>query len=132
MFSFIAGILVGSISAIFILGLTSSRYYTEDDIRSMNASIENWKQTANIFETALTQRNDEVLSATRMAQYWRARCMNEHLGMKVACDGDGNCPTNEDDITHAEQNTIDILNAAKMIEADNAEEIGIHKEAVSA
>lgn len=120
MFSFIAGILGGAVATIVTLCLVNAGAPTENDMDLANARIQTLRNEAKEWETACMRLHDELRSATRMAQYWRARCMNEHCTFQAACDGNGQYPTNDDEPTHEEKLVSDIMDAVAV--ADKKDE----------
>ena len=75
-----------------------------------------WKREAKQWETASIRLQDELRSATRMAQYWRARCMNAHCDFTAACDGEGHYPTDNDVPTREEKLVSDIMDAVAVVD----------------
>lgn len=111
MFSFIAGIFTGAIGTIFVMGLVNAGKPTESDVQVERKRADIWKREAKQWETANIRLHDELRSATRMAQYWRARCLNEHCSFQAACDVDGNYPASDDGPTREEKLVSDIMDA---------------------
>lgn len=111
MFTFIAGIFTGTIGTIFVMGLVNAGKPTESDVQIERKHADIWKREAKQWETASIRLHDELRSATRMAQYWRARCMNVHCDFTAACDGEGYYPTDNDAPTHEEKLVSDIMDA---------------------
>lgn len=111
MFTFIAGIFTGTIGTIFVMGLVNAGKPTESDVQIKRKHADIWKREAKQWETASIRLHDELRSATRMAQYWRARCMNVHCDFTAACDGEGYYPTDNDAPTHEEKLVSDIMDA---------------------
>lgn len=119
MFSFIAGIFTGAIGTIFVMGLVNAGKPTESDVQVERKHSDIWKREAKQWETANIRLHDELRSATRMAQYWRARCMNAHCEFTAACDGKGHHPT-DDETTREEKLVSDIMDAVAV--ADKKDE----------
>lgn len=111
MFTFIAGIFTGAVGTIFVMGLVSAGKPTESDVQVERKYADIWKREAKQWETASIRLHDELRSATRMAQYWRARCMNGHFQFKEACDGEGCHPEDIPEPTREEQLVNDIMDA---------------------
>lgn len=111
MFTFIAGIFTGAVGTILVMGLVSAGKPTESDVQVERKHADIWKREAKQWETASIRLHDELRSATRMAQYWRARCMNVHCDFTAACDGEGHYPTDNDAPTHEEKLVSDIMDA---------------------
>lgn len=111
MFSFIAGVMVGAVGMIFVLGLTNIGKPTEDDILRANNRARQQRIEAETWRKKTIELHDELRSATRMAQYWRARCMNAHCDFTAACDGNGHYPTDNDAPTCEEKLVSDIMDA---------------------
>ena len=111
MFTFIAGIFTGAVGTILVMGLVSAGKPTESDVQVERKHADIWKREAKQWETASIRLHDELRSATRMAQYWRARCMNAHCGFTAACDGEGHYPTDDDAPTREEKLVSDIMDA---------------------
>lgn len=120
MFTFIAGIFTGAIGTIFVMGMVSAGKPTESDVQVERKHADIWKREAKQWETASIRLHDELRSATRMAQYWRARCMNSHCDFTAACDGEGHYPTNDDAPTREEKLVSDIMDAVAV--ADKKDE----------
>lgn len=120
MFTFIAGVFTGAIGTIFVMGLVNAGKPTESDMQVERKHADIWKREAKQWETANIRLHDELRSATRMAQYWRARCLNEHCSFQAACDVDGNYPTNDDEPTREEKLVSDIMDAVAV--ADKKDE----------
>lgn len=120
MFTFIAGIFTGAVGTIFVMGLVSAGKPTESDVQVERKHADIWKREAKQWETASIRLHDELRSATRMAQYWRARCMNAHCDFTAACDGEGDCPTDNDAPTREEKLVSDIMDAVAV--ADKKDE----------
>lgn len=100
--------------------LTDTRKPTESDVQVERKHADIWKREAKQWETASIRLHDELRSATRMAQYWRARCMNAHCDFTAACDGEGDCPTDNDAPTREEKLVSDIMDAVAV--ADKKDE----------
>lgn len=111
MFTFIAGIVTGAVGTIFVIGLVNAGKPTESDVQVERKHADIWKREAKQWETANIRLHDELRSATRMAQYWRARCMNAHCEFRAACDGEGRYPTDNDAPTREEKLVSDIMDA---------------------
>lgn len=111
MFTFIAGVFTGAIGTILVMGLVSARKPTESDVQVERKHADIWKREAKQWETASIRLHDELRSATRMAQYWRAHCMNTHCDFTAACDGEGHYPTDNDAPTREEKLVSDIMDA---------------------
>lgn len=111
MFTFIAGIFTGAVGTILVMGLVSAGKPTESDVQVERKHADIWKREAKQWETASIRLHDELRSATRMAQYWRARCMNAHYDFTAACDGEGHYPTDNDAPTREEKLVSDIMDA---------------------
>lgn len=120
MFTFIAGIFTGAIGTIFVMGMVSAGKPTESDVQVERKHANVWKREAKQWETASIRLHDELRSATRMAQYWRARCMNAHCDFTSACDGEGHYPTDNDAPTREEKLVSDIMDAVAV--ADKKDE----------
>lgn len=120
MFTFIAGIFTGAIGTIFVMGMVSAGKPTESDVQVEHKHANVWKREAKQWETASIRLHDELRSATRMAQYWRARCLNEHCSFQAACDGEGRYPTDDDTPTREEKLVSDIMDAVAV--ADKKDE----------
>lgn len=120
MFTFIAGIFTGAIGTIFVMGMVSAGKPTESDVQVERKHANVWKREAKQWETASIRLHDELRSATRMAQYWRARCLNEHCSFQAACDGEGRYPTDDDTPTREEKLVSDIMDAVAV--ADKKDE----------
>lgn len=116
MFTFIAGIFMGAVGTIFVMGLVSAGKPTESDVQVERKHADIWKREAKQWETASIRLHDELRSATRMAQYWRARCMNAHCDFTAACDGEGNYPTDNDAPTREEKLVSDIMDAVAVVD----------------
>lgn len=116
MFGFIAGIFTGAIGTIFVMGLVSTGKPTESDVQVKRKHADIWKCEAKQWETASIRLHDELRSATRMAQYWRARCMNGHCDFTAACDGEGHYPTDNDAPTREEKLVSDIMDAVAVVD----------------
>lgn len=119
MFTFIAGIFTGAIGTIFVMGLMNAGKPTESDVQVERKHADIWKREAKQWETANIRLHDELRSATRMAQYWRARCTNAHCEFTAACDGEGHHPT-DDETTREEKLISDIMDAVAL--ADKKDE----------
>ena len=111
MFTFIAGIFTGAVGTILVMSLVSAGKPTESDVQVERKHADIWKREAKQWETASIRLHDELRSATRMAQYWRARCMNEHCSFQAACDGEGRYPTDDNTPTREEKLVSDIMDA---------------------
>ena len=120
MFTFIAGIFTGAVGTIFVMSLVSAGKPTESDVQIERKHADIWKREAKQWETASIRLHDELRSATRMAQYWRARCMNEHCSFQAACDGEGRYPTDDNTPTREEKLVSDIMDAVAV--ADKKDE----------
>lgn len=120
MFTFIAGIFTGAVGTILVMGLVSAGKPTESDVQVERKHADIWKREAKQWETASIRLHDELRSATRMAQYWRARCLNEHCSFQAACDGEGRYPTDDDTPTREEKLVSDIMDAVAV--ADKKDE----------
>ena len=120
MFTFIAGIFTGAVGTIFVMSLVSAGKPTESDVQVERKHADIWKREAKQWETASIRLHDELRSATRMAQYWRARCMNEHCSFQAACDGEGRYPTDDNTPTREEKLVSDIMDAVSV--ADKKDE----------
>ena len=120
MFTFIAGIFTGAVGTIFVMSLVSAGKPTESDVQIERKHADIWKREAKQWETASIRLHDELRSATRMAQYWRARCMNEHCSFQAACDGEGRYPTDDNTPTREEKLVSDIMDAVSV--ADKKDE----------
>lgn len=116
MFTFIAGIFTGAVGTILVIGLVSAGKPTESDVQVERKHADIWKREAKQWETASIRLHDELRSATRMAQYWRARCMNAHCDFTAACDGEGRYPTDNDAPTHEEKLVRDIMDAVAVVD----------------
>lgn len=116
MFTFIAGIFMGAVGTIFVMGLVSTGKPTESDVQVERKHADIWKREAKQWETASIRLHDELRSATRMAQYWRARCMNAHCDFTSACDGEGHYPTDNDAPTREEKLVSDIMDAVAVVD----------------
>ena len=116
MFTFIAGIFTGAVGTILVMGLVSAGKPTESDVQVERKHADIWKREAKQWETASIRLHDELRSATRMAQYWRARCMNAHCDFTAACDGEGNYPTDNDAPTREEKLVSDIMDAVAVVD----------------
>ena len=114
MFGFIAGIFTGAIGTIFVMGLVSAGKPTESDVQVERKRADIWKREAKQWETANIRLHDELRSATRMAQYWCARCINAHFEFTAACDGEGHYPTDNDAPTREEKLVGDIMDAVSV------------------
>lgn len=111
MFTFIAGIFTGAVGTILVIGLVSAGKPTKSDVQVERKHADIWKREAKQWETASIRLHDELRSATRMSQYWRARCMNAHCDFTAACDGEGHYPTDNDAPTREEKLVSDIMDA---------------------
>lgn len=111
MFSFIVGVMAGAVGMIFVLGLTNIGKSTEDDLLRANNRARQQRIEAETWRKKTIELHDELHSATRMAQYWRARCMNAHCDFTAACDGEGHYPTDNDAPTREEKLVSDIMDA---------------------
>ena len=120
MFTFIAGIFMGAVGTILVMSLVSAGKPTESDVQVERKHADIWKREAKQWETASIRLHDELRSATRMAQYWRARCMNEHCSFQAACDGEGRYPTDDNTPTREEKLVSDIMDAVAV--ADKKDE----------
>ena len=120
MFTFIAGIFTGAVGTILVMSLVSAGKPTESDVQIERKHADIWKREAKQWETASIRLHDELRSATRMAQYWRARCMNEHCSFQAACDGEGRYPTDDNTPTREEKLVSDIMDAVAV--ADKKDE----------
>ena len=120
MFTFIAGIFTGAVGTILVMSLVSAGKPTESDVQVERKHADIWKREAKQWETASIRLHDELRSATRMAQYWRARCMNEHCSFQAACDGEGRYPTEDNTPTREEKLVSDIMDAVAV--ADKKDE----------
>lgn len=116
MFTFIAGVFTGAVGTILVMGLVSAGKPTESDVQVERKHADIWKREAKQWETASIRLHDELRSATRMAQYWRARCMNAHCDFTAACDGEGNYPTDNDAPTREEKLVSDIMDAVAVVD----------------
>lgn len=116
MFSFIAGVFTGAVGTILVMGLVSAGKPTESDVQVERKHADIWKREAKQWETASIRLHDELRSATRMAQYWRARCMNAHCDFTAACDGEGHYPTDNDVPTREEKLVSDIMDAVAIVD----------------
>lgn len=116
MFTFIASIFTGAVETILVMGLVSAGKPTESDVQVERKHADIWKREAKQWETASIRLHDELRSATRMAQYWRARCMNAHCDFTAACDGEGNYPTDNDAPTREEKLVSDIMDAVAVVD----------------
>lgn len=116
MFTFIAGVFTGAVGTILVMGLVSAGKPTESDVQVERKHADIWKREAKQWETANIRLHDELRSATRMAQYWRARCMNAHCDFTAACDGEGNYPTDNDAPTREEKLVSDIMDAVAVVD----------------
>lgn len=116
MFTFIAGVFTGAIGTILVMGLVSTGKPTESDVQVERKHADIWKREAKQWETASIRLHDELRSATRMAQYWRARCMNAHCDFTAACDGEGHYPTDNDAPTREEKLVSDIMDAVAVVD----------------
>ena len=116
MFTFIAGVFTGAVGTILVMGLVSAGKPTESDVQVERKHADIWKREAKQWETASIRLHDELRSATRMAQYWRARCMNTHCDFTAACDGEGHYPTDNDAPTHEEKLVSDIMDAVAVVD----------------
>lgn len=106
MFTFIAGVFTGAVGTILVMGLVSAGKPTESDVQVERKHADIWKREAKQWETANIRLHDELRSATRMAQYWRAHCE-----FRAACDGEGHYPTDNDVPTREEKLVSDIMDA---------------------
>ena len=120
MFTFIAGIFTGAVGTILVMSLVSAGKPTESDVQVERKHADIWKREAKQWETSSIRLHDELRSATRMAQYWRARCMNEHCSFQAACDGEGRYPTDDNTPTREEKLVSDIMDAVAV--ADKKDE----------
>lgn len=116
MFTFIAGVFTGAVGTILVMGLVSAGKPTESDVQVERKHADIWKREAKQWKTANIRLHDELRSATRMAQYWRARCMNAHCDFTAACDGEGNYPTDNDAPTREEKLVSDIMDAVAVVD----------------
>lgn len=116
MFTFIAGVFTGAVGTILVMGLVSAGKPTESDVQVERKHADIWKREAKQWETASIRLHDELRSATRMAQYWRARCMNTHCDFTAACDGEGHYPTDNDAPTREEKLVNDIMDAVAVVD----------------
>lgn len=116
MFTFIAGVFTGAVGTILVMGLVSAGKPTESDVQVERKHADIWKREAKQWETASIRLHDELRSATRMAQYWRARCMNTHCDFTAACDGEGHYPTDNDAPTREEKLVSDIMDAVAVVD----------------
>lgn len=116
MFTFIAGIFTGTVGTILVMGLVSAGKPTESDVQVERKHADIWKREAKQWETASIRLHDELRSATRMTQYWRARCMNSHCDFTAACDGEGHYPTDNDAPTREEKLVSDIMDAVAVVD----------------
>ena len=119
MFSFIAGVMTGAIGMIFVFGLASVGKPTEDDLLRANNRARQQRIEAETWRKKTIELHDELRSATRMAQYWRARCMNVHCEFTAACDGEGHYPTDNDEPTREEKLVSDIMDAVSVSSVAN-------------
>lgn len=120
MFNFITGVIAGAVSMLFVMGLVNAGKPTESELQAERNHTDVWKREAKEWETANVRLHDELRNATHMAQYWRARCLNEHCDFHAACDGNGVYPTNDDGPTHEEKLVSDIMDAVAVAEKDIA------------
>lgn len=116
MFTFIAGVFTGAVGTILVMGLVSAGKPTESDVQVERKHADIWKREAKQWETASIRLHDELRSATRMAQYWRARCINTHCDFTAACDGEGHYPTDNDAPTREEKLVSDIMDAVAVVD----------------
>lgn len=116
MFTFIAGIFTGAVGTILVMGLVSAGKPTESDVQVERKHADIWKREAKQWEIASIRLHDELRSANRMAQYWRARCMNAHCDFTAACDGEGYYPTDNDAPTRDEKLVSDIMDAVAVVD----------------
>lgn len=116
MFTFIAGVFTGAVGTILVMGLVSAGKPTESDVQVERKHADIWKREAKQWETASIRLHDELRSATRMAQYWRARCMNTHCDFTAACDDEGHYPTDNDAPTREEKLVSDIMDAVAVVD----------------
>lgn len=116
MFTFIAGVFTGAVGTILVMSLVSAGKPTESDVQVERKHADIWKREAKQWETASIRLHDELRSATRMAQYWRARCMNTHCDFTAACDDEGHYPTDNDAPTREEKLVSDIMDAVAVVD----------------
>lgn len=116
MFTFIAGVFTGAVGTILVMCLVSAGKPTESDVQVERKHADIWKREAKQWETASIRLHDELRSATRMAQYWRARCMNTHCDFTAACDGEGHYPTDNDAPTREGKLVSDIMDAVAVVD----------------
>ena len=112
-FSFIGGIILGTVFSVTALYFTSIKYIKEDEktIEAAHRDAVTWEGQARHWEAEAIRAKDNERIARKMQQYWRARCMNEHFEFNAACDGEGYYPTDNDAPTREEKLVSDIMDA---------------------
>ena len=87
-FAFVGGIIIGAIFSATALYFTAMKD-DEKEIEAARREAATWESQARHWEAEAIRAKDNERMARKMQQYWRSRCMNEHVGINAACDGDG-------------------------------------------
>lgn len=76
-FVFVLGVFVGGAVATFVLALMNAGKPTEEQVARLQTTLKSWRDSSDHWEAEYIRMKDEANAATRMAQYWRGKCMSE-------------------------------------------------------
>lgn len=87
MIEVLTGVVIGFVAAMTTIGLNAGNKILEND--NLHKALEIKAKDAQYWEAKARERGDELAHQRKMAEYWRAKCMNEHFDFDVAVSEEG-------------------------------------------
>lgn len=87
MIEILTGFVIGFTAAMTTIGLNAGNKILEND--KLHKALEIKARDARYWETKALERGDELNHQRKMAEYWRAKCMNEHFNFNEAVSEEG-------------------------------------------
>lgn len=87
MIEVLTGVVIGFVAAMTTIGLNAGNKILEND--NLHKALEIKTNDARYWEAKALERSDELAHQRKMAEYWRAKCMNEHFNFDAAVSEEG-------------------------------------------
>ena len=87
MIEVLTGVVIGFVAAMTTIGLNAGNKILEND--NLHKALEIKTKDARYWEAQALERGDELAHQRKMAEYWRAKCMNEHFDFDAAVSEEG-------------------------------------------
>lgn len=87
MIEVLTGVVIGFVAAMTTIGLNTGNKILEND--NLHKALEIKAKDAQYWEAKARERGDELAHQRKMAEYWRAKCMNEHFDFDAAVSEEG-------------------------------------------